>query len=118
MPLPTPTPTPTPTLLASIGDVLIGVQPDPLVIPGQQWLYITARPTGQALADFLTPEWRLTPDMQWLVIPHNADVDYRLKKLIDVCAAIRLSAPALIQLTFLPDTDPDLDHDGHPLPPR
>lgn len=113
--MPLPTPTPTPTVVASIGDILIAVQPDMLVVPGQQWLYITPRITGQAFAEFLSADWRYTPDWQWIILPHTHDVDHRLKKLIDACAAIRLAAPNLVQLTFLPDTDPE---HGPALPPR
>ena len=98
---------PGPRILTSVGDILIGVQPDPLVVPGQQWIYITHKPSGTALADFLTDTWLLSDDQQWHVLPHTSDVDHRLKKLIDLAAALRMAAPALVQLTFLPD-----DH-GH-----
>lgn len=99
-----PTP-PTPHVVASIGDMLIGVQADPLVVSGQQWIFLTHRPTGQPLADFLTVDWKLTSDLQWIVLPHTPDVDHRLKKLIDACAAIRLNAPHLVQLELIVSSD-------------
>lgn len=106
--MPLPTPTPTPTLVGSVGKTLIAIQPDPNVVPGQQWLLLTYTRDGQALAEFLTPDWQFSADAQWIILPHNADVDHRLKKLIDLCAAIRLSAPQLVQLELLtgPVEDP------------
>ncbi|MCB9135135.1 MAG: hypothetical protein H6636_06900 [Anaerolineales bacterium] len=100
-----PLPTPTPTILGSIGNVLIGVLPDPQVVPGQQWICLTDNFSGIALTQFLGANWHLSPDSRWIMLPHDADVDYRLKILIDLCAAIRLSAPHLVQLE-LQLTDP------------
>lgn len=103
MEMPKPPDPQNPRILSAIGDILIGVQTDLLIVPGKQWIYITNRNAGLSLADFLSEDWSISNDLQWVVLAHTADVDHRLKQLLDMAAAIRMAAPDLVQLTFIVD---------------
>jgi hypothetical protein len=97
-----------PTFLGRLGDIRLGAESDPTVEPGHQWLLISAA-EGMGLAlvytlsgldiSHLKPEHEIALDDElYFRIPHTAEVDARLKRLVDLCTDIRLNAPSLVQL--------------------
>ena len=106
-----------PEIVATFAGLAIAVEPDFDVEPGRQWILIEARSDAIALLRALTgPDHHATPagvaPGDWIRIPHTAEVDQRLKQLVDLAAAIRRAAPSLIQLSITGFDDHGNDH-GH-----
>lgn len=71
--------------------------------PGHQEILLPYNEEGQALARLLTGDdfiWRYY-DGTVIRIPHDATVDARIVKLVDLLADIRYKAPDMLQLTLL-----------------
>ncbi len=88
------------------GGIEVAVEPDADVETGHQWLLLSIAGGGGQLAALLDPQWEergraaLSPDGRWARVAHSAQVDERLKRLVDLVAHLRQSAPGLVQLTL------------------
>lgn len=86
---------------------LITLEPDMNIEPGHQWLVLkNGEQDGidgfylAALLNDVSPEdWSFVDNK--IRIAHTAEVDRRILALIDELAAVRFSAPGLVQMTML-----------------
>jgi len=92
--------------IGNIGNIQIAVTQEPSVEHGRQLILVSDNDAGHLLVESLFPGQRLTwPALDgngngWIRVPHNADVDHTLIRLVDVAAEIRRQAPRLVQLTL------------------
>src|SRR5574341_1360972 len=96
--------------IGAVGPIQIAVEPDGNVEPGHQWVLISAAGgaglalvyvlSGMDLQQLGTENEVALGDETYFRIPHTAEVDRRLRELVDLCAAIRFAAPGLVQLTI------------------
>jgi hypothetical protein len=84
---------------------LITLEPDMSIEPGHQWLLLDDSLEGAALAILLTGDTVLEEHDGLIHVPHTADVDERIVKLIDELAHVRFSAPNMVQMIMAEVTE-------------
>jgi hypothetical protein len=81
--------------------IRIQLEPELSIEPGHQWLVLSNRAEGQALATLLMGGLPLVKRGNQILVPHDKKVDARIVALIDELANARYQAPGLIQMTLV-----------------
>lgn len=96
-------------LVAQLGHMLICSVTDPDVSPGHQQLWFSRRGGGEHLARLLLAsrggaspesEFELVSGERWIRVAHDGPVDRWLYALMNICVALRTSAPGLVQMSL------------------
>ncbi len=85
-----------PTLIGHVAGTAIAVR----TRGTDQEILVAATGVGRALVRVLAENGTAREEEAYLVLPHDREIDRRLKELVDALVAIRYAHPTLVQLTL------------------